>query len=301
MKRRTRTLVLAGAIVTLMAGSLAASALWSAGVGVDIPAVALGAVRFGAESESAPNERTFSNAGAPVTVTLPGAAVVEVLDQASVDAAPVIWRFSASGAALGIAGLNYEVSVREQVMGENTHDLAGGIAAPGTVLAGSTMKVFRAGTGSDCSAIPETPALAEHEVPKNVHVFEASDVELQSPGAALEGADSIQEWCIALSWNQAADGTYVNDVHVSGLSADGSSAGSFDRWHAQVGYPPALEMLGVYRNLARVEATADDGTGAQASASWEADVYPDPSNEPDIVVALDPIVTNVNPAVDPRD
>lgn len=301
MKRRTRTLILGGAVVVLMGGGLAASALWSTGVGADVPAVALGGVRFGAESEVTAGNRVFSDGGAPVTVTLPGKTVIEVLQQDSIDADPVIWRFTASGTALGIAGLNYDVAVTEQVTSEESHDVTSGVAKPGTVLERSTLKVYPAGTGGDCSAIPATPEPVEGEAPKNIHIFDGADTELQAAGGALTGIESEQEWCVAIKWNDVADGTYINDVQVTSIAEDGSANGSVARWHSQIRYPPALELMGVYRNLVTAEATAEDTTKARATAKWEADIYPDPSGEPDIVIALDPIVTNLNPTVDPRD
>lgn len=301
MRHRRRTLLVAGAVVILMGGSLAASALWRSGVAADVPAVAIGAVRFGAEGEDNTGTREFSRDGAAVTVRLPGSTVIDVLDQTSVEAPPVIWRFTAVGSALGIAGLNYDVTVAEQAGDAGAHDLSAGIAQPGTVLERSTLKVYRAGTGSDCSAIPATPQPVDGEAPKNVYVFETVDVELQRAGAALEGIETAQEWCVAIDWNDVEDGTYVNDVQVTGTAEDGNASGAVARWHSQVGFPPALEKLGVYRNLARVEATAEDTSKARASAKWEADIYPDPSGEPDVVISLDPIVTNVNPSVAPRD
>lgn len=300
MKRSTRNAVTAGAVVALLAGGIAAAALWSARVGAEVPDVALGAVRFGAASETV-TDPSYSEAGKPVTVTLPSKTVIEVLEQTTIDADPVIWRFTASGSALGIAGLNYDVAVTAQAKGDDSHDVSSGIAKPGTVLERSTLKVFRAGDGGDCSAVPETPETPEGETPKNIYVFGNDDVVLQAPGTALQGAESAQEWCAAISWNSIADGTYVNDVRVTGIAEDGSANGAIARWHSQVGFPPALELLGVYRNLAHVEATAEDTTKAKASAEWDADIYPDPSGEPDIVISLDPIVTNVNPTVSPRD
>ncbi|GAA1571367.1 hypothetical protein [Leucobacter aridicollis] len=300
MKRSTRTAVTAGAVVVLLAGGLAAAALWSARVGATVPDVTLGAVRFGAASETI-TEPSYSDGGAPVTVTLPGKTVIEVLDQTTIDADPVVWRFTASGNALGIAGLNYDVAVTEQVRDDEAHDVSSGIAQPGTVLERSTLKVFRAGDGGDCSAVPATPETPEGEDPKNIYVFGNTDVELQAPGTALDGTEASQEWCAAISWNSVADGTYVNDVRVTSIAEDGSANGAIARWHSQIGFPPALELLGVYRNLVVAEATAEDTTKAKASAAWDADIYPDPSNEPDIVISLDPIVTNVNPTVSPRD
>lgn len=301
MKRRNVALLSAGAVVVLMAGSIAASALWSAGVGADVPEVATGAVRFGAESESTSGKPKYSDGGAPVTVQLPGKKIIEVLDQTSIEAPPVIWRFEAQGSALGIAGLDYDVAITEQVTAKDSYDISSGIAKPGTVLERATLKLYRAGTGSDCSAIPATPTPAEGEAPKNVYVFDTAGVELQAAGGALTGAKTVQEWCVAVDWNDVEDGTYVNGVQVTGLAEDGSASGATSRWHSRIGFPPALELLGVYRNLARAEATAEDTTKAKASAKWDANVYPDPSGEPDLVISLDPIVTNVDPAIDPRD
>ncbi len=300
MSARMRSLATGALITVLLGGALAASALWSAGADADTPSVAIGAVRFGAASETVP-ERVFSPDGGAVSVTLPGSTVLEVLEQTSIDADPVIWRFTASGSALGITGLDYTVAVTEQVGADGSYDLSAGIAQPGTVLERSTLIVYRAGAGGDCSAIPEVPAPEPGETPRNVHVVDAVDVELQAAGAALTGTETSQEWCAAIDWNDVADGAYVNDVHVTGIAEDGSGNGATARWHAQVGYPPALEQLGVYRNRATVEATAEDTTSARATSEWHADVYPDPSGEPGIVITLDPVVTNLNPDVAPRD
>ena len=300
MKRSTRLVVTGGAVVALLGLGIGAAALWNAQVGAKVADTSIGAVRFGAASETVP-EPEYSATGAPVTVTLPGKTVIEVLEQTSIDADPVIWRFTASGSALGITGLNYDVAVTQQVAGETEHDVSSGVAAPGTVLERSTLKVFRAGAGGDCSAVPATPETAEGETPKNIYVFGGDDVSLQEPGAARDGSESSQEWCAAISWNSVADGTYVNDVQVTGVAEDGSINGAVDRWNSQIGYPPALEILGTYFNRAVVEATAEDTTTARAKAEWEADIYPDPSGEPDVVIALDPIITNLNPAVSPRD
>ncbi|MBL3699143.1 hypothetical protein [Leucobacter luti] len=301
MKARTRNLLIGGSVVALMGGALVANALWNAQTDAPVPDFSIGSVRFSAEESLDADSRTFSDGGAPVSVTLPGSKIIEVLDQTSIDAEPVIWRFTAKGTALGIAGLNYSVATTEQRTDDDAHDLTSGVAKPGSVLERTTMKVYPAAAGGDCSAVPETPELAEGETPKNVYLYDTVDVELQAPGAALTGAESEQEWCVALDWNDVADGTYVNDVQVTGLAEDGSFNGATDRWHAAVGYPPALELLGVYHNRALAEATAEDTTKARATADWSADVYPDPSGEPDVVIELDPIVTNLNPDVDPRD
>lgn len=285
----------------MMTGALVANALWNAQTDAPVPDVSIGAVSFSAESSLDPETRNHSDGGDPVSVMLPGSKIIEVLDQTSADSDPVVWRFTAKGTALGIAGLNYSVTTTEQRTENGTHDLTGGIAQPGTVLEQTTVKVYPAAAGGDCSTIPETPELEEGETPKNVYLFDAVDAELQAAGAALEGSETEQEWCVTLDWNDVVDGTYVNDVQVTGLAEDGSSNGATSRWHAAVGYPPALELLGEYRNRALAEATAEDTTQARATADWSSDVYPDPSGEPDLVIQLDPIVTNLNPNVAPRD
>lgn len=284
-----------------MAGGFAANALWNARTDAPVPDFSVGAVSFSGEASLDAGTREFSHGGSPVSVTLPGSTIIEVLDQTSVDADPVIWRFTAKGTALGIAGLTYSVAATEQRTEAASHDLTSGIAQPGTVLERTTVKVYPAAAGGDCSTVPETPKLGEGETPKNVYLFDAVDAELQAAGAALTGAESEQEWCVALDWNDVADGRYINDVQVTSLAEDGSSNGATARWHAVVGYPPALELLGVYRNRALAQATAEDTTEVRATADWSADVYPDPSGEPDVVIELDPIVTNLNPEIVPRD
>lgn len=301
MRARTRILITGGAVVALTTGALVANALWSAQTDAAVPDFSIGAVRFAAEASLDAETLNFSDDGAPVSVTLPGSTIAEVLDQTSIDAEPVIWRFTVTGAALGIAGLNYSVATTEQRSEEQSYDLGSGIAQPGTVLERTTAKVYRAAAGGDCSAVPETPELGADETPKNVYLFDAVDTELQAAGAALSGAESMQEWCVALHWNDVADGTYVNDVQVSGVADDGSARGATARWHAAVGFPPALELAGIYRNRALAEASAEDTTRVRATADWFTDVYPDPSGEPDVVIELDPIVTNLNPSVTPRD
>ncbi|SEF12636.1 hypothetical protein SAMN04489740_4268 [Arthrobacter alpinus] len=296
-----------GTIVGAMALGLAAggfgiaNALWSTSVSISAPEISTGSVRFAAQTGHEGAVPVFSDGGTAVTLALPGSTVIEVLGQEAVDPAPVIWRFTASGSALGIAGVDYTVSVREQNSSGTSHDLSSGHAMADTVLKGSTLKIYRAAAGGDCSAVPATPNPVEGEEARNVYLFEADGVQLQAPGTAQDGRVSEQEWCVSLQWNAELDGLYVNDVQVTGTAEDGSTNGAMASWHAPVGFPPSLDMLGTYRNLGLAEGTAEDSTLAKASSEWFADVYPDPSGEPDIVIALDPIITNANPAVNARD
>ncbi|QIM15205.1 hypothetical protein G7067_00300 [Leucobacter insecticola] len=294
MKRSTRLVMITGAVAALTGIAVVASALWSARTDVAVPSFKLGVVRFSAAVAKDESSRQISQNGAAVSVTLPGSKVIEVLEQTAIDAEPVIWRFTASGTALGITGLNYDVAVTEQRTQDGSHDLSNGIAQPDTVLERSTLKVYRAAAGGDCSAVPATPELGEGETPKNVYLFGAEDAVLQEPGAALDGQETEQEWCVALNWNSVPDGRYVNSVQALATAEDGSQNGATDAWHVAVGYPPALERLGVYRNKALAEATAEDLSEARAHSEWSADIYPDPSGEPDVVLTLTPTITNMN-------
>ncbi|QIM19228.1 hypothetical protein G7066_12805 [Leucobacter coleopterorum] len=296
----TRMVVAAGVAAGLTAVALGANALWSARMDVSVPSFDLGAVRFAATAAQDESTREYSKNGGAVSVTLPGAKVLEVLEQTAVDPEPVIWRFTASGTSLGITGLNYSVAVSEQRTEQGSHDLSSGIAQPGTVLERSTLKVYRAAAGGDCSAVPATPELGEGETPRNVYVYDAADVELQAPGAAVDGVETEQEWCAALNWNSLPDGTYVNTVQAVGTAEDSSNNGATDAWHAAVGFPPALEQLGVYKSQALAEGEAEDTTKSRGHDDWFADLYPDPSGEPGIVITLKPEVTNLNKSFTPK-
>jgi hypothetical protein len=301
MRKRTSIGIVAAVALALSASTIGvANALWSASATALVPEIATGSVNFSAQASTS-ETKEISVGGASVSVTLPGSKLIEVLQQDAVAPVPVIWRFTASGSALGIAGLNYGVTVREQRTAEGSHDLASGRAKKGTVLAGSTLKVYRAAAGGDCSTVPVTPTPKDDESPRNVYLYDSDDVQLQTPGTALTGRLSEQEWCVAMTWNAELDGLYVNDVQVIGTAANGSTNGAMARWHAPVGFPPSLDMLGTYRNQGSITGISEDTTKAKATSEWHTDVYPDPSGEPSIVIELDPIVTNLNPALEAQD
>lgn len=288
-------LLAGGAAAVMLGGTVAANALWGASSGTTVAEHSLGGVTFAAAPSDGSVTPQVSASGEAVSVTVPGTVVIKVMDDVSANPDPVIWRFTAKGAALGIAGLDYTLAASEQIGQSGSHSLADGVAKPGTVLEQSTMKVYPAGIGSDCSAIPETPAPVPGEAIKNVFLFEAEGATLQRPGEAVTGLESEREWCVAISWNSEGDGVYMNDVQVTSTGQDGTPSGAMDGWHGVVGFPPALDMLGSYENHASVQATGADSTTARAETEWFVDLYPDPAGEPGVVITLAPTVTNLNP------
>lgn len=299
MKRlATYTLTGAGALALVLAGTLTAQALWSSSMTVEVPTVSVGSVAFSASPfGAAAEEAQVSANGEAVSVSFPGAQLVELTERTIDEPGPMIWRFVARGGALGIAGMDYSVAVTAQQGASETHDLSSGIAKPGTLLEGSTLKVYRAALGGDCSAVPATPQSAEGETPRNVYVFGGDDVVLQEPGTAVEGQQSEQEWCVAATWNSPPDERYRNDATVTAIAVDGGVNGAIDSWHALIGFPPALALLGTYASEAAAEALAMDGTRARGVNRWGAEIYPDPSGEPDVVITLTPTVTSSRSAV----
>jgi len=293
MKRRT-ILAIAMVIAATLGMTSVAYALWSDDAGVQIPDVAMGAVSFDAytQSEAAPQ---YSPDGSPVTVTLPAAEILKVLDQTGVDPEPVIWRFTVEGYAQGIAGMNLSISMGDQI-GPNgmVTDLGSGTAREGTILGMSTVKVYPASVNGDCSSVPDTPKGDD----TNLYVYAADDHVLQSPGAYAGGA-TTEVWCVAMDFHQTQDGVYANEVQAIGTGEDGTRHASLDRWDTIVSFPPSPGPLGFYRNRVDVVATAEDGTQAHAHDIYEAMLDPDPNAEPDVTIILDPTVTNLNSGFSP--
>jgi hypothetical protein len=288
--------------VTTFALMTGAHALWTVNDAVTIPAMQTGGVLFAAQASGDDGTRVVSAGGAAVAVTLPGSEIIKVLDQLGPDPDPVFWRFTASGTALGITGLTYDVAATTQVAKDgSTYDVSSGIAQEDTVLAGSTTKIYPAAAGGDCSTVPETPETPEGESPKNVYFYESQAHVLQNAGANLTGQEIEQEWCVAMDWNNDPDGLYVNDAQVSATAEDGSDNGALASWQAAVAFPPSLSALGEYYNKALVEAQAADLTMSRDEDDWGAVLYPDPSREPSLTLTLDPTITNLNPSVETGD
>lgn len=301
MRPAARLLTTVGAVAAVSFGVVTGvHALWTVNDAVVVPPFRTGAVSFAAQA--AGDTRVASAGGEPVMVTLPGTEIIKVLDQTGLEPDPVFWRFRASGAALGITGLSYDVAATGQVAGDGgTHDVSSGVAKQGTVLAGSTVKIYPAGTGGDCSAVPAAPVAAEGEPQRNVHVFAGDAHVLQEPGTNPTGGVIEQEWCVAMRWNHEPDGRYVNEAYVTATGEDGGENGARTRWQAAVAFPPALDPLGEYVGRGSVRALAQDGTFSRDHDEWRALIFPDPSGEPDLTLTLDPWVTNLNPSVAPGD
>lgn len=297
--RLRSTLSLTAAIAGVMAFGVVstANALWTANDAVVVPELRTGAVTFGAAAES---QRVLSTSGEPVEIALPGTEIATVLDQGGLRTEPVIWRFQVTGAALGIAGLDYDITLGDQVWHDGrSAALTEGVAQDGTLLADSTVRIYPAGLGDDCSVIPDAPVDGGAAV--NVHLLDASDRTLQAPAANPTGTEVTQTWCVAMLWNHRADGVYVSEASARGIAVDGSENRDFDTWDAAVAFPASLNAIGVYDHTAWAEGTGDDGALSRDDSSWSGSVHPDPAGEPDLVIRIDPRVTNANPAVAPGD
>jgi hypothetical protein len=287
--------VVAVAALCLWAGGLTAQALWSDHSDAVRPSMRTGAVTFAAQASDDPGTRQVSEAGEPVTVRLPGSEIIRVLDPEGPGAAPVFWRFEAAGAALGITGLSFDVTVDRQVRPDGTEtDISDGLAPDSTVLGGSRLTLYPAAAGGDCSAVPAAP---EGDEAKNVVVVGGEQDVLQAPGTNPTGDEVVREWCVAMRWLDDPDGLYANRVSASASAADGSAVLALDEWDAVVAFPRSLPAGAIYGNRATVDALGLDGRALHDASEWHAVLVPDPSAEPDVIITLDPAVTNLNPDV----
>ena len=287
------------AATSLLVGALSfgtlsgASALWTVNDTTVIPAMRSGSVSFAVQDALQQAPPVTSRAGEAISLTIPGSVMAEVLTQTGLNPDPFIWRFHVTGAAYGIAGLEYDVVASAQITKDGTVlPLEDGKAASDTLLANSTLRIYPAGEGDDCSLVPELPEGDE----RNVHLYEAEDHTLQAADTNHRASPLTQTWCAAVDWNQPPDGVYVNGAVAVGIGEDGSSRTAVDEWIAAVAFPVSLEALGIYRNRAEAEGRAEDGTFASDDAIWEATVFPDPSREPAVVLEFQPTVTTVSTA-----
>ena len=277
------------AVLVTIAGTTTAVALWAANGVSGTANLTLGAVTFaGAAQGGSP---AYSQGGSPVTVTLPGQAIIAVMNQTGVNPAPVIWRFALQGYAQGIAGLTADVTVVDQIAGDGTvTSLDSGEADPGTFLGGSTMKVYPASVNGDCSAVPDTP----DGPARNIYLYDNTDHVVQAAGA-YDGGEVSQPWCVALDYNVQPDAEYANEVQATATADDLTEHGAMARWSAVVAFPPSLAVMGQYANQAEAAGTAKDGTTSRDTDYFRASVYPDPALEPDVTIQLTPHITTVTP------
>jgi hypothetical protein len=301
---RLGLLVLAVACATALTFGVVAGAqaLWSHDRSVSTVMYA-GGVSFAAHLQNKEESPVYSSAGEPVSVTLPGSVIGSVLDPSRTEPGPVIWRFHARGWADGIAGMEYAVAVTRQGSdGADGVDLTAGVAAPGTVLGSATLLVFPATGSGECAPLP-TPS--SDGSARNVHVFDrdpngnyVSPVTghvLQKPGGRrLPDGVTTQTWCVAIHSNVAADGAYANEVTARGTDANQVSHEARDSWHATL-FRSVEAWPNRYANDVLAEATSAQGLAARAHDRWYVDLTPDPSQEPDVTIELDPAVTQPEP------
>ncbi|MCL2779899.1 MAG: hypothetical protein FWD74_00090 [Actinomycetia bacterium] len=296
---RTGKLVIGAVVAAVTIGvATSALALWAANSDATADPIPVGGISFAATAGQGGAVPQYSANGGPVTLTLPGSEIAKVLDGTDPSPAPVIWRFTAEGQAEGITGLSMDVTAGSQIAPNGAiTDIGSGIAARGTVLAFSTLRVYAASINGDCATLPEVP---ETDPGKNIYLYDSTDHVLQTAGG-FAGQPVRQQWCVAITFNADPPGAYANEVQAHGIAANGDRVSAVDSWRSVVAFPPSLDASGIYRNHADVVGVAMDGTASRASDQFEARVYPDPNAEPDVTIVLDPKVTNLNPTVSAGD
>ena len=130
---------------------------------------------------------------------------------------------------------------------------------------------------------------------------------ISQPGVA-DAAANQQVWCVAIQFINAPDQSYNQQAYVSanGSTAQGGASSdvytAVQQWGARVATPPSLPLAGYYSDTFIGTASGVNGSTAEDDQNWWAELYPDPNNEPDLLIQLDPTVTNINPAYPtPRD
>ena len=274
-------------------GLQVAHALWSANDGTGFAAFRIGDVRFGTQPSDESTPLVYSSGGGSVDVTIPGSVIAQVMGQTSINRTPVIWRFDATGLADGITGLTYDVTAPLQ----GTQDLSTGMADDFSLLGYSDMDIYPASLEGDCSVIPAREAGDT----RNVVVHSGDDHLLHAPANGALTDPVVQEWCVAIVFRIAPDGWYHNAVHATGLDAVGGQVTDGADWNTTVSYPPSLAAVGDYLNSVLARGTTTDGTVAQDTDRWHAELFPDPADEPSVTIRLDPTVTNLRTGVPPGD
>ncbi|GEM_PF-830912 len=283
--RRIITLTALGLSVGLACGGLGtAAAMWQDTDTFTPRPIGVGGLSFQA-SEVTPGTVPQVSSGGTVTVTLPGSVIAADLN------GPVIWQFAVTGAADGIAGLDYtiEYSNPEPAVPDRID----------TVLQASTMRVYLAASGGDCSTVPnEVPVPDENGLVTlpGAPNRPAGHYTLQAAGDYLgQGAapSTTQLWCVALAFKSKPDGAHANIATATAKAANGDDATAFSVFKASIQFPNLLSPLGVHVDTALAEAMATSGTMARAQDVWRVTVFPDPANEPDLPIIITPRVTTL--------
>jgi hypothetical protein len=163
-----------------------------------------------------------------------------------------------------------------------TYDISYPGAAKGTVLAGSTMRVFQAADG-DCSTVPAAQG-------------DLTGVVLQDTNANHPGDLITDEWCVSIIWNYDPDGYHLNNAAASGTADDARPVFAFAQFGAYIAFPASLDPLGIHKNTVSVQGIGEDGTISRDDDEFDALIFPDPSKEPAIPITLTPHVSNIDPA-----
>ena len=124
---------------------------------------------------------------------------------------------------------------------------------------------------------------------------------ISQPGVADDSGPNQQVWCVAIQFINVPDQNYNQQAYLlaNGATpqggADSNVYTALQQWGARVATPPSLPKAGYYVDIFSGTATGDNDSTAEDDEVWWAELYPDPNNEPDLLIQLDPIVTNINP------
>ena len=303
-----------------LGGITIAQALWSDNDNTIILPLPVGNVAFGVSTNvsswPAPNENaTTAPKGypavplsSPLYIVIPGAVIAQIMDQTGPDPEWIIWPFTVYGRADGVFGMEYDLiqvgqsrrtlTVCEDDAGyeyacyENrvAHSLGnGGTASYQTLLGHSTLIVFPAALGRDCSNVPEV----NRETTRNVHVLDAAGglyptaVEIVPSLRTQE--DGYHPWCVALKFNHRPDTEYVADATVRGTGqSDDAIHVDFDQWRAWVAFPPIIPPVGTYGARGTAEGIGEDGSISRDHDENYFPIHPDPALEPDVLLRATP-------------
>ena len=106
-------------------------------------------------------------------------------------------------------------------------------------------------------------------------------------------ADDV--WCVAAHFQNDPDQLYTQNAWLMGYDANnGNPYSAFQSWGATIQFPPSLPMLGYYFNLFEASGIGDDDSLSSDSYLWNVDVYPDPLEEPDLVLIFDPTIDHID-------
>ena len=297
----------------IIVGAGIGNARWSDRDNLQLPNIPLGTIAFGARSDPS-GDFTFSDAGAPVTVALPGSVIAQVMNSDLVDPIPVTWGFQVAGRAAQSLGLDYTVAaVAQREAGKPDWVLSGGFADPTSVLYYSTLQIYPSGSATlgDCPPENAPPLPTDLGDTGGPHVYIYNDISATVPPSKLRvtqllvapGPDSTdssiteQNWCAAIMFINTDQLPYNQEAWAIGTDQKGKQLTAFNSWNAWVLFPPSLPMAGYYVNTFTAKGFGEDTTEASDSAIWYAEIYPDTIGEPDVIIELNPTVTHIDPAV----